>query len=609
MGRSVSRLLRPIGVLLTLLILTSPSPILAQEPPTPPPFEPDTIIAPLAPPSARRGSTIYAESCAPCHGAEGNSDGPTVPGLPAPPPLFAERESVWDHSPAEYFHTTKFGRIQNLMPPWQNQLSDEQIWQAIFYAWSLHTDVETVTTGSELFAEATSADPDPPNDAAVTAVDFADSATTIRLTPSAVADALQVRFPTASQSWSEAELTSVVDYVYTLSYVPPWESPYRPGEGVLTGQIVQGTTNAEAVAELPLTLTAYIDREPVASFDTVADEDGRFEFDGLATSVDVFYLIETVYKDVLYRSDAAQLSADAPATELVVQVFETTNDPGNLFFGRANWVIDYEPGQLIVGQILTVGNNGDRAFVGRAIDGVDVPVTTELILPDGATTVEFQDGVLGGRYHQVGDRVYDTASVPPGAASTQIFMGYRLPYDGSSIDFAQHFQYPIERMNFLTAELQELEVDVSALSFVSTDTIQGVSYQLWSGDDLPEEPIAVKLAGLIPAGEADPRRFAEPGNTNRAPTPNIPPLGQTVPLALGGALFVLLAGTFVWFSLRQRASDPMQALQQQQDELIQHVAQLDDRHAEGKLAEAAWAQERALLKRQLLDITSRLPTA
>jgi mono/diheme cytochrome c family protein len=41
---------------------------------------------------------------------------------------------VWSRSPAELFHTTKFGRMQGMMPPWRNRLDDTQIWNAVAYA-------------------------------------------------------------------------------------------------------------------------------------------------------------------------------------------------------------------------------------------------------------------------------------------------------------------------------------------------------------------------------------------------------------------------------------------------------------------------------------------
>ena len=50
------------------------------------------------------------------------NDNPTAD-LPGPPTAFADPAAIW-LSPAMLFHTTKFGRLQNMMPPWQNQLGD-----------------------------------------------------------------------------------------------------------------------------------------------------------------------------------------------------------------------------------------------------------------------------------------------------------------------------------------------------------------------------------------------------------------------------------------------------------------------------------------------------
>lgn len=588
------------GIVLSMILSRA---LYAQQPPTPPPFDPDAIIAPDQPPSASRGRAIFQESCAPCHGQQGNSDGPVVPQLPAPPPPLADGNTLWERSPAEYFHITKFGRIQNLMPPWGNQLNDEQIWQAVYYAWSLHTDGQNVATGEDLVAAAEAAEPDAPADTP----DFRDRATMIRLTPSAVADALRARFPTSSAQWSDGQMGNAIDYIYALTYAPPWESAYRAGAGILAGQLVQGTPDGEQVASLPVTLTAYIDFQPAATFDAVADAEGRFRFDNLDTSEGVVYIAETNYKEVRYGSEFIRLSPDQTETETTVHVFETTDDDSGLYISRANWVIDYDPGELIVGQILVLGNHLGRTFIGRQVEGVDVPVTTELVLPDGVAYVEFQDGELDGRYHRVGQRIYDTASVPPGNATRQIFMGYRLPYEGDSVEFTQPFQYTLEGVDFLVAELPNLEANVTTLSFISTDTIQGVTYQLWGGQNLPAAPVRVQLSGLIPAGGVDPRQsVTQSGAPAQPPAANLSPLAQTVPLAMGGVFLLLLGGVLGWFAMQRRTIDPAQALQEQQQELIARIAQLDDRRARGELNEETWSHQRAMLKSQLLTVAGQL---
>ena len=149
--RKVFRLGAVAVVVIALHLLVRPtldgSQLFAQEDPT---YDPAAIPTPAAMPSATSGRAIYQENCAPCHGATGLSDGPVVGDLPAAPPPFADPETVWQRSPAEYFHTTKFGRVQALMPPWRNQLSDEEIWQVVYYAWSLHTDQALVEEGAPL---------------------------------------------------------------------------------------------------------------------------------------------------------------------------------------------------------------------------------------------------------------------------------------------------------------------------------------------------------------------------------------------------------------------------------------------------------------------------
>jgi len=249
--------------------------------PTPPPFEPAAVPTPSAPPITAFAAGSFAQNCAPCHGPTGNSDGETTASLPAPPPPFADPATVWERSPAEYFHTTKFGRIQNLMPPWNNQLNDEQIWQAVYYAWSLHTDQARVARGAELYAQSCAACHGPQGtgdgpEASGPLPNFADSATMLVQSPAALDSGWQQAHAEQGQEWSAEDRRAVLDYIRTFSYSPPWISGYQPGDGLVTGQVVQGTTDGGSVASLPITLTAFVNFEPAATFTTTTDADGAF---------------------------------------------------------------------------------------------------------------------------------------------------------------------------------------------------------------------------------------------------------------------------------------------------------------------------------------------
>ncbi|MEZ4656794.1 MAG: cytochrome c [Caldilineaceae bacterium] len=50
-------------------------------------YDPTQVTLPEQMPSAALGRALFTENCAPCHGADGNSDGPVTPNLPALPRL------------------------------------------------------------------------------------------------------------------------------------------------------------------------------------------------------------------------------------------------------------------------------------------------------------------------------------------------------------------------------------------------------------------------------------------------------------------------------------------------------------------------------------------
>ena len=382
-------------------------------------------------------------------------------------------------------------------------------------------------------------------------------------------------------------------------------------QATLTGRLVQGTADAPPPSEQPLTLTALVDFQPVESLELTTDANGEFRVDGLSTDPARTYLVETIYGGVPYRSQPVTPSSGAlPAVELIV--YEPTNDASGLYISRLQWVIDYAPGEVIVGQIVTFGNRLDRAYVGQTVEGVPRPATTALALPTGAQELSFQGGILGGRYTRVDDLVYDVAAVPPGEETQQTFMGFNVPYEGNAVRIEQPFLYEIAEANLLVAELPKasaVQLDVltpdveNALSFSDTQEIQGSTFALWTGTDLTPQTIVLDFNGLIPTGGSDSRGQREPQpalDTLRAP--------QAVPWALGGGLAVALLGILAW-GLRRPAGQsrsPQQTLAAERDALVQRIAQLDDQHAIGTVADERWAHERARLKSRLLEVAGQL---
>ena len=608
-------------VVTTLWALLPFQHLVAQEQPQSPVYDPAEVTPPVQIPVAALGEQIFLENCAPCHGQTGDGDGPVVANLPKPPPPLTDPATIWERSPAEYFHITKFGRIGSLMPPWQNQLNDEQIWRAAYYAWSLHTDQETVQVGGALWeALQETLDADVQTQLAeLTAPD-----TMLFRTQSELADDVRSLADEAA-AWDDEELQSVLDYLRTQNYAPPWESAFQRGTGSIQGQVLLNKMVDDVLEEQPIggvdvTVSAFAGRSPIATLDTTTDDTGQFLFDELATDSGIFYIVETRYEEILYSSEVIELSA-APAASVDLPVFETTDDPAGLAMSRVNWVLDFEPGALVVGQILSIGMTEPATFVGRTVAGVDVPVTVQLQLPEGAYDLQFQDGIVGGRYWQAGQSVYDSAPVTPGAATRQIFMSYRLLLDGKGVQFAQEFLYPIERLNLLVADLPELSVEIPQLEFMGNESIQNVPYRLWNGQALEPGSIGIGVDGAIGADEVDPRpdlQGAEPapgaGLSSADPNPleptrSEPPLEPTVALAVGGLLFLILAVLFGFSFIRLKGVDQPAAMRAHRDELIGQIALLDDERSTDLLDEATWTQQRATLKTHLLDLANQMADA
>ncbi len=584
--------------------------------PTPPPYDPETIPPPVSMPVAAVGGGLYMENCAPCHGNTGAGDGPTAPDLSAPPAAFADPAVVWGQSPAEFFHTTKFGRMQNMMPPWRNQMTDDQIWDTVYYAWGLHTDQTEVLAGGEIYAQEcaachgdTGAGDGP--DAEGELLDLSDGARMMLISPAAMSQSWRDAHPEIGADISDQERTNVINYMRTFTYVPPWESPFRAAEGVIEGSIVLGSASGDPVAGVDVLLRAFMNFTEVATFEAVTDEEGGFRFEELATGENVVYAVEAAYNDVRYGSDFIRIDPGSNLQQVEIAVYDTSDDDSGVRIARTNWVIDFAPGAMNVGQIMTFGNDSDSSFTGKIIPEVDVPVTVAFKVPSDAENIEFRDGVLGVDYFQVGDTIYDTASLIPGEATRQIVVSYQLPLDGDEGAMMQEYIYPVGEVNLLVADLDGLEVSVDGLEFDQVDTIQEMDYRIWSRAELPlGEGIAVAVSGALSTDDVDPRAFApaqqDVGTEQVGSSQTADPLEPYVPLALGGLMAVALGGVFVWSVRSASEKDSGRSLADQKNVLVNRIALLDDQHERGEIDTDDWTDQRTDLKRELLAVAGQM---
>ncbi len=579
-----------------------------------PPYDPAQVTVPLTPPLAAAGRSTYLASCAPCHGELGMGDGPTAAALPVPPTVFADPTAVWELSPAMLFHTTKFGRLQNMMPPWQNQLNDGEIWNAVAYAWSLHTNQDAVNAGQALYAESCAGchgedgAGDGP-DATADVNDFTDlESTTFRSQADWLAG-WQDAHADIGADWSKEQKDNTLEYVRSFSYNPSWVSPYRPGEGVITGTVTFGEEGAPTEIQDGLVfLDAYLGFDPVATFTTTLEVDDTFTFENLSVSPDFAYLVTVVADGVSYSSQLMQLSADQPAVAANVKIYGVTESPESIRINRLHWILDSQPGALVVAQIYLFGNSGDRTFVGRSVEGVDVPVTAAIPVPADAQELTLENGTLGSRFWRVGDMLYDTMPVMPGDSTQQVIVQYALPYNGTSYDMKQGFEFPVDSMSLLVNNLPDLRVDVPAMTFDSIQNLQGNEYQVWRQTDLAPGQVEVKMQGLLERGGVDPRTVEASGE---AIASIAPPMEVWVAWAMAAVVAAILLA-MVGVALQRGTLSSVTARQDLltlRDSMLNQIARIDDMHALGQMGDTEWLRRRAELKAQLLDVVRRLESS
>jgi len=597
----------------------------AQQPS--PTFDLTQVDPPSSRPLAVRGQALYAENCSPCHGPTGGGDGPTAAQLPGPPTIFADPEAAWDRTPAEWFYTAKFGRLEALMPPWQTQMSDAEIWDTIYYAWQFHTDELNLVNGQVLYDEQCAACHGPNGagdgpDAQADLLSLSDPAYAMAVSQSQWLAGWQSAHPEVGAEWTDPQQRNVLEYIRSFNYTPTWQNPYRTGRGVFQGTVVQGSADGVSVAGIEIELDAFMGFEPIANFTTTVTADGTFSFQGLDTEPGLIYMASAYYGGIGYSSQPLNFIPESDIVETEMTVFETTTDPAGLKLSRMHWIVDSQPGFLIVGEIATYGVDGDRTFVGRTVAGMDEPATIALYAPPEALEITFQSGELGGRFQQVGDLIYDTSPVAPGESTRQIIMRYAIPYNDTTANLDQRLLYPTDDLTLLVAELPSLQVDVPGLTFGDVQSMGDQSYLLWQGLELEPQDFAISLSGLIEPGGVDPRslgtvtsggaassRVAASGsNALTGPTP---PLETWVILVIGAIVALALVSLLILASRRggQAQQGSADDLRQERNRLVNEIARLDDLYALGELDVQSWERQRGQLKTQLLKVASQLTDA
>jgi hypothetical protein len=115
-------------------------------------------------------------------------------------------------------------------------------------------------------------------------------------------------------------------------------------------------------------------------------------------------------------------------------------------------------------------------------------------LPEGATNLQFEDGVLGERYVEVAGGFGDMAAIRPGMSQHQIVFSYDLPYKRRA-ELVQPTDLPVNAVVVLLPE-DGLMVKSGQLQDAGTRDVQGVAFRMYTGEQLdPGTDLTMTISG------------------------------------------------------------------------------------------------------------------
>ncbi len=551
--------------------------------------------APPAPPQPLAGERSYAQNCAPCHGTAGLGNGPSAAGLGVPPTALGRYEAIAGKTWQELFAITKNGNMQRMMPPWKNQLSDQEIWDTVAYAWRLHTASAEVEQGQTLYEANCAACHGPDGKGAVAgAPNLADFAVTSGVSQAAWAASVangKGAMPAFTGKLSEAEQRATLVYARSLSLGGPlFRGPLTAGAGIISGTVTNGTTS-QPVPNLTVELGIFDTSALAEQRSATTDAAGVYRFTDLPTDTGLAFAVRVQYPaGVPYSTDFASFAAGQTALNLPVSVYETTDNAAGVRLERVHFIVEFDAGQALVAELLVFSLDGAQAYVG------DGSAVLRFTLPAGATDLAINEEEIGGRFQATADGFVDLLALPPGANVRQVLYRYALPYSGGTLDLVRTLAYPAANVNALVSDVGQ-KITSQGLTDQGVRQTQGGSYANFLAQNVPaSQPLTLQMTNLLGGSGM----MGAAGAAGTSTTTSRILIGVLVAAVVAVTAFLVALPILRRGRPASGAAEPAD-----RESLIDALAALDLAHEAGELTDAAYRDQRLRLKAQLRDLLNK----
>jgi len=253
----------------------------------------------------------------------------------------------------------------------------------------------------------------------------------------------------------------------------------QDNQGSITGQVLNGTQeDAQLGADLEVVLITLDNGSPVSSSSTLTDDSGGFEFADLSTTSAYAYFLTTVHQNTEYMSDLVQFDEAEVAKIVDVTVYDATSDENystsHIRVGMAHSVIHVQEESIFVEEFVSIINDGNQTYMGsEEIPGSNgqLYATLKFYLPSDVdmTTLQYVQGIMGGRAFKQSPGFVDTLPVIPGAK--EIAYSYEIPFRTGNYTFDI-------RTNYHTSGVAILVQDNVGIADYSDQLIRGGSTEI-----------------------------------------------------------------------------------------------------------------------------------
>ncbi len=342
----------------------------------------------LAASQATTGPAIFAENCAPCHGAQGRGDGPVADSGSLPPmPDFTDPSTMSVRTFDEIFTVITEGRMTNMMPPWRDALNEAQRRTVTEYVIQLGT--------GEVVAEADTA-PTAISEALLTVTGSISSGTPGGQIPAG----LEVTLYSIDAGFEETTFTTTTNADGTFTFL---DIPVRADrlyaatvfyqDNQFASEVIPGDPTAFAL-DLPITLYEFTDDPNAVQIDNFVSQIGVVS--------ETLYVVQIATfgntTDRAYRAPHIMLPEGAMVEEPLRARYQLSDDGRQINDTLA--VIPGRPHTMQIAYRLpyTSGLTLRQPVAYRLTNGYEIMIGTGGLEVSGDGLASFGDSAHGSRF-------------------------------------------------------------------------------------------------------------------------------------------------------------------------------------------------------------------